>query len=52
MGERSLTVGDVCAYLNVSNEVVYKWIERRAMLGPRVGRRGYSNRMRLMSGFA
>jgi excisionase family DNA binding protein len=39
MDERWLTVDDICKYLNVSNETVYKWIEQRAMPGHRVGRR-------------
>ena len=39
MDERWLTVDDICKYLNVSNETVYKWIEQRGMPGHRVGRR-------------
>ncbi len=39
MDERWLTVDDICTYLNVSNETVYKWIEFRDMPGHRVGRR-------------
>lgn len=39
MEERWLTVDDICKYLNVSNETVYKWIEHRDMPGRRVGRR-------------
>ena len=39
MDERWLTVDDICKYLNVSNETVYKWIDQRAMPGHRVGRR-------------
>jgi len=39
LGERWLTVNDICAYLNVTNETVYKWIEKQAMPGHRVGRR-------------
>lgn len=35
----SLTVDDICKYLNVSNETVYKWIEQRGMPGHRVSRR-------------
>lgn len=37
MDERWLTVDDICKYLNVSNETVYKWIEQRVMPGHRVG---------------
>lgn len=39
MDERWLKVHDICVYLNVSNETVYKWIEQRGMPGHRVGRR-------------
>lgn len=39
MDEEVVTVDDICKYLNVSNEAVYKWIEQRAMPGHRVGRR-------------
>jgi excisionase family DNA binding protein len=39
MDERWLTDDDICKYLNVSNETIYKWIEQRAMPGHRVGRR-------------
>lgn len=39
MEERWLTVDDICKYLNVSNETVYKWIEQRNLPGHRVGRR-------------
>lgn len=39
MDERWLTVDDICKYLNVSNETIYKWIELRSMPGHRVGRR-------------
>lgn len=38
MDERWLTVDDICNYLNVSNESVYKWIEQRAMPAHRMGR--------------
>ena len=39
MDERWLTVDDICKYLTISNETVYKWIEQRTMPGHRVGRR-------------
>lgn len=39
MDGRWLTVEDICLYLNVSNETVYKWIEQRNMPAHRVGRR-------------
>jgi len=39
MDERWLTVDDICTYLSVSNDTVYKWIEQRRMPAHRVGRR-------------
>ena len=39
MEERWLTVDDICKYLNVTNETVYRWIEQKNMPGHRVGRR-------------
>lgn len=39
MDDRWLTVEEICTYLSVSNETVYKWIEQRGMPGNRVGRR-------------
>lgn len=39
MEDRWLTVDDICKYLSVTNETVYKWIDQRAMPGHRVGRR-------------
>ena len=39
MDERWLTVDEICKYLSVSNETVYKWIEQRDMPGHRIGRR-------------
>ena len=39
MEERWLKVDDICKYLNVSNETIYKWIEQRGMPGHKVGRR-------------
>jgi excisionase family DNA binding protein len=37
--ERWLKVENICRYLNVSNETVYRWIEQRKMPAHRVGRR-------------
>lgn len=37
--ERWLTVEDICAYLNVSNDTVYRWIEQNDMPAHKVGRR-------------
>jgi len=39
MDDRWLKVSEICKYLSVSNETVYKWIEKRNMPGHRVGRR-------------
>ena len=39
MDERWLTVDDICKYMSVTNETVYKWIEQRGMPGHRIGRR-------------
>ena len=39
MKERWLTVEEICIYLSVTNETIYKWIEQRGMPGHRVGRR-------------
>ncbi|WP_454010767.1 helix-turn-helix domain-containing protein [Aquamicrobium terrae] len=44
MDERWLTVEDICRYLNVTNETVYKWIEQRDMPAHRVGRRWMASR--------
>ena len=37
--DRWLTVDEICAYLSVTNETVYKWIDQQGMPGHRVGRR-------------
>lgn len=39
MQDRWLTVDEICRYLSVTNETVYKWIDQRDMPGHRVGRR-------------
>ncbi|HQS65933.1 MAG TPA: helix-turn-helix domain-containing protein [Sulfuricurvum sp.] len=39
MEDRWLTVDDICKYLNVSNDTVYKWIEQKNMPAQKVGRR-------------
>jgi len=54
MDERWLTVDDICKYLNVSNETVYKWIEQRSMPGNRIASAvaGCSNKMKWMNGSA
>ena len=35
---RWLSVGDICTYLGVSNDTVYRWIEKHDMPAHRVGR--------------
>ena len=37
--DKWLTVADISKYLTVSNETIYKWIEKMDMPGHRVGRR-------------
>ncbi|WP_298068431.1 excisionase family DNA-binding protein [uncultured Mailhella sp.] len=37
-----MTVDDICTYLNVSSETIYKVIEQRVMPGHRIGRRWMS----------
>lgn len=39
MEDRWLTVDDICKYLNISNDTVYKWIEQKNMPAQKVGRR-------------
>lgn len=36
--DRWLSVGDICKYLGVSNDTVYRWIEKHSMPAHRVGR--------------
>jgi len=38
MEDRWLSVGDICTYLGVSNDTVYRWIEKQDMPAHRVGR--------------
>ena len=38
MEDRWLTVEEICKYLSITNETIYKWIEQRGMPGHRVGR--------------
>ncbi|MBT8342840.1 MAG: helix-turn-helix domain-containing protein [Desulfatitalea sp.] len=39
MEDRWVTVEEICKYLNVSNETVYKWIDRMGLPAHKVGRR-------------
>lgn len=38
MENRWLSIGEICAYLGVSNDTVYKWIDTREMPAHRMGR--------------
>lgn len=51
MEDRWLKVSEICDYLNVTKETVYKWIEQRDMPGHRVGGVGCSKKIRLTSGW-
>lgn len=39
MEDRWLTVDDVCKYLSVTKDTIYKWIETRRMPANKVGRK-------------
>lgn len=39
MEDRWLTVDDICKYLSVTKDTVYKWIETRSMPANKVGRK-------------
>ena len=39
MEDRWLTVDDICKYLSVTKDTVYKWIEQRDMPANKVGRK-------------
>jgi excisionase family DNA binding protein len=39
MEERWLTVDDICKYLSVTKDTVYKWIEQKQMPASKVGRK-------------
>ena len=36
--DRWLSIGEICTYLGVSNDAVYKWINQHAMPAHRMGR--------------
>lgn len=38
LDDRWLSVDDVCKYLGVSNDTIYKWIDKNKMPAQRVGR--------------
>ncbi len=39
MEDRWLTVDDICKYLSVTKDTVYKWIENKNMPASKVGRK-------------
>ncbi len=39
MEDRWLTVDDVCKYLSVTKDTIYKWIDNRNMPAHKVGRK-------------
>jgi len=38
MGDRWLSISEICKYLGVSNDTVYKWIDKHEMPAYRMGR--------------
>lgn len=38
LDDRWLSIHDICKYLGVSNDTVYKWIDKHAMPAHRMGR--------------
>ncbi|MDD2336084.1 MAG: helix-turn-helix domain-containing protein [Geobacteraceae bacterium] len=38
MEDRWLSINEICTYLGVSNDTVYKWIDRHKMPAHRMGR--------------
>jgi excisionase family DNA binding protein len=38
VNDRWLSIGEICDYLGVSNDTVYKWIDRHNMPAHRMGR--------------
>ncbi len=36
--DRWLSIGEICSYLGVSSDTVYKWIEKQGMPAHRMGR--------------
>jgi excisionase family DNA binding protein len=36
--DRYLSIGEICTYLGVSSDTVYKWIEKQGMPAHRMGR--------------
>lgn len=38
MEDRGLSITEICKYLGISNETVYKWIDKYGMPAHRMGR--------------
>ncbi len=36
--DRWLSIGEICTYLGISNDTVYKWIDKQNMPAHRMGR--------------
>jgi len=39
MEDRWLTVDDICKYLSITKDTVYKWIEQKGMPTSKIGRK-------------
>ena len=39
MEDRWLTVDDICKYLSITKDTVYKWIEQKGMPASNIGRK-------------
>lgn len=39
MEDRWLTVDDICKYLSITKDTVYKWIEQKGMPASKIGRK-------------
>ncbi|WP_425387532.1 helix-turn-helix domain-containing protein [Desulfatirhabdium butyrativorans] len=48
--ERWLSITEICKYLGVSNDTVYKWIDRHGMPAHRMGRLWKFKKARWMRG--
>ncbi|HQV21908.1 MAG: helix-turn-helix domain-containing protein [Moraxellaceae bacterium] len=38
MADRWLSISEICQYLGVSSDTIYKWIEKKAMPAHKIGR--------------
>ncbi len=39
MEDRWLTIDDICKYLSITKDTVYKWIEQKGMPASKIGRK-------------